>query len=47
MTGMVTFMVSINLYAIYMLSNHYSGYLEITKDGFAFVSEAIKAVNPP
>lgn len=43
MTGMVTFMVSINLYAIYMLSNPYSGYLEIPKDGFTFVSEAIKA----
>ena len=47
MTGMVTFMVSINLYAIFMLSNPYSGYLEIPKDGFIVVSEAIKADTPP
>lgn len=43
MTGMVTFMISINLYAIYMLSDPYSGFMEIPKGGFTFVMDSIQS----
>ena len=42
MTGMVAFMVSINLYAVYILSNPYSGFMEIPTENLKVLSAYIK-----
>jgi len=42
MTGMVAFMVSINLYAVYILSNPYSGFMEIPTENLKVLSAHIK-----
>ena len=42
MTGMVSFMVSINLYAVYMLSEPFNGYVQLPIERFKFLSAYIK-----
>ena len=48
MTGMVAFMVSINLYAVYMLSEPFNGFMYIPKERFLYLVELIKEkeINP-
>ncbi len=42
MTGMVSFMVSINLYAVYMLSEPFNGYVQLPIERFKFLNNYIK-----
>lgn len=42
MTGIVAFMVSSNLYAVYMLSNPFNGFMHMPKERFEYLLDLVK-----